>query len=185
VLGVDLWNGTAAQMNVYRQQTGSTFPLALNGAAATGGNVELTVGTYDNYLVVNKQGIVRYHAALTWPHGNRYHLNELRAAIDSLVTPVLDVPGTSPEGVVFSAGPNPSRGALRVSLTLPAAVARARVQVLDVSGRVVATLAEGSLDAGVHTFAWDAAHTSRAAGLYLVRASWDGETLVRRVAVVR
>jgi hypothetical protein len=185
VLGVDLWNGTASQVNVYRQQTGASYPLGLNGAAATGGNVESLIGTYDNYVVVNKQGIVRYHAALTWPHGNRYHLNEIRAAIDSLVTPVLDVPGAAPAGLALSAGPNPARGDVGVRLALPGAVSEAHVQVLDVSGRVVETLFEGPLAAGSHALAWRAARGQTPAGVYLVRARLDGAVVTRRVAYVR
>ena len=49
VLGVDLWNGTPAQLTSFQQQTGATYPLALQGAAAAGGNLELLYGTYDNY----------------------------------------------------------------------------------------------------------------------------------------
>jgi len=75
VIGVDEWNGTAAQLRSFKSQTGVTFPLLLNGASATGGNFATLYGTYDNYVVVNKQGIVRYHAALAWPLVNRYHLN--------------------------------------------------------------------------------------------------------------
>lgn len=185
VIGVDLWNGTASQVNVYRQQTGASYPLGLNGAAAAGGNVESLIGTYDNYVVVNKQGIVRYHAALTWPHGNRYHLNEIRAAIDSLVTPVLDAPDSRPAGLALSAGPNPAHGDVRISLALPLAIEQARVHVLDVTGRVVETLFEGPLAAGSHGFAWGAARGRVPAGVYLVRAQLDGRIVTRRVAFVR
>lgn len=184
VVGVDLWNGTASQMNVFRQQTGATFPLALNGAAAAGGNVEALVGTYDNYVVVSKQGIVRYHAALTWPHGNRYHLDEIRAAIDSLVTPVLDAPG-APPALAFTVGPNPARGAVRLSIALPEAVADARVQVLDLAGREVAMLASGALPAGRHEFLWNHAQRAIAPGVYMVRAVLGTRSVTRRVVVVR
>lgn len=185
VLGIDMWNGTASQVNVYRQQTGATYPLGLNGATTTGGNVETLVGPFDNYLVISKQGIVRYHAALTWPHGNRYHLGEIRAAIDSLVTPVLDVPGKLATGVTLSAGPNPTRGAVRVALTLPSAVAEARIEVADLGGRVIEVLGERSLAAGTHSFAWSPAAPHTPAGLYWVRARLDGAVVTRRVSLLR
>src|SRR5206468_486823 len=132
-------------MTSFQQQTGVTFPLALQGAAAAGGNVEMLYGTYDNYIVLNKQGIVRYHAALRWPHGNRYHPDEIRGSVDSLVTPVLDVPGGArAPSFELTAGPNPSRGSVRVRLATPHPVPAASVSVHDVAGREVVTLWDGS-----------------------------------------
>ncbi len=188
VLGVDLWNGTPAQMTSFQQQTGVTFPLALQGAAAAGGNVELLYGTYDNYLVLNKQGVVRYHAALRWPHGNRYHLDEIRGSVDTLVTAVLDVPGGVPAALALSAGPNPARGSVRVTLATPRAESSARVSVHDVAGRELATLWDGPLAAGAQEFTWDARDERGAgvpSGLYLVRARVGTEVRVRRVIVTR
>jgi hypothetical protein len=82
--------------------------------------------------------------------------------------------------------PNPARGALRLSFDLPRAM-HARLEVLDVQGRVVATLAEGDFSAGRHERAWDAsAHDVRAgAGLYFVRLVTPEGRLVRRVALLR
>ena len=57
VIGVDTWNGTQAQLRSFKNTTGATYPLLLNGGLATGGNVEALYGTYDNYIVINKQGI--------------------------------------------------------------------------------------------------------------------------------
>jgi len=53
------------------------------------------------------------------------------------------------------AGPNPCRDRLDVRFRLPAAE-RVRLTVLDVSGRRVATLADGMLAAGVHQVTWNA-----------------------------
>jgi hypothetical protein len=87
VLGPDLYNGNSAQLTGFRDQTGATFPLLLNGASGAGNeNLFIPYGQYDNYVVINKQGIIRYHAYDLWSHGNRYHLDEIRAAVDSLVT---------------------------------------------------------------------------------------------------
>ena len=129
VLGVDLWNGTASGLNSFKTQTGATYPLLLNGATATGGNVSTLYGTYDNYVVLNKQGIVRYHAALAWPHGNRYHLNEIRATVDSLVAGFLDAPPTRPSSFAIAASPNPVRGRTTITLALPRDEQHVRVSV--------------------------------------------------------
>ena len=186
VLGVDLWNGTAAQLGQFKVQTGATYPLALLGASVTGGNVEALYGTYDNYMVLDSHGVVRYHAALAWPHGNRYHLNEIRAVVDSLVNALLDAPAGAPQRLSLSAGPVPSSGPVRVVLELPRAASDARVCVLDIAGREVASLHEGPLPAGRREWVWDGRDAHGAAlpaGMFAVRATAGAET--RTLKLVR
>ena len=184
VLGVDLWNGTSGQVTSFRDQTGVTFPLLLNGSLATGGNLATLYGPYDNYVVINKSGIVRYHAANVWPHGNRYHLDEIQGAIDSLVTSTVgvgDPPVVSPV-TRLSVTPNPFRENARVELSLAAPVEHARVTLHDVTGRLVATLHQGPLAAGAARFEWNAAaHEPLAAGIYFLAAELDGRRLQSRL----
>lgn len=189
VVGVDEYNGTAAQLRSFGAQTGATYPLLLLGAAAAGGNFATLYGTFDNYVVVNKQGIVRYHAALIWPHGNRYHLNEIRGAVDSLVTQVVGVdPSPPPMGYRLSSTPNPARGAATVELAIPAGGrTSASVTVHDVTGRRVATLWDGPAGAGLTRIAWshtDASGARLAPGVYLVRARIGTRWLVHRAVVL-
>ena len=189
VVGVDEWEGTTVDVRGFRSATGATFPLLLNGTSVAGGNFATLYGTYDNYIVVNKQGIVRYHAALGWPHGNRYHLNEIRACVDSLVTSVV---GTGPDPVPqtprLASAPNPARSATSIELSIPAGeTAPATVTVHDAQGRRVATIWEGALAPGVNRFPWtldDGAGRRLTPGVYLVRASFGARTLTHRVAVL-
>jgi len=88
--------------------------------------------------------------------------------------------------------PNPARGTTRFSFDLPRAM-HARLEVVDVQGRVVATLAEGDFSAGRHERPWDAsvnggpagAGAPAGAGLYFVRLVTPEGRLVRRVALLR
>jgi len=189
VVGVDEYNGTTAQLRSFKNQTGATYPLLLLGASTTGGNFATLYGTFDNYVVVNRQGIVRYHASLAWPHGNRYHLNEIRGCVDSLVTQVAGSgPTPGPEGFRLASLPNPARGASTVELAIPAgAPLSARVTVHDVSGRQVAAVWEGSAPAGVHRFAWphrDARGAPLPPGVYLLRAQLGATRLLHRAVVL-
>lgn len=188
VIGVDVWNGNAAGVNGFKNATGATYPLLMNGATATGGNVESLYGPWDNYLVISKQGIVRYHSALTYPHGNRYQLGEIRGAVDSLVAGFVSVPSATASGLSLSAGPNPMRAEAVIAMTLPRSDAAARVSVHDLSGRTIAVLHDGATAAGALTLHWngrDASGSLVPAGLYLVRARVGDEVLNRRLAVVR
>lgn len=70
---------------------------------------------------------------------------------------------------------------LRFGLTLPGA-APARLTVVDVAGRVVASRDIGSLGAGTHDIALE---ERVAAGVYLVQLEQSGQRVVRRAVVVR
>ncbi|MFI5371970.1 MAG: FG-GAP-like repeat-containing protein [Candidatus Eisenbacteria bacterium] len=88
----------------------------------------------------------------------------------------------------FSAAwPNPATGTVRFALELPA-VADVHVDVFDIAGRHVRTLADGTRLAGRSTLGWDGiGEDGRPApgGLYLVRARWAGFEQTRRVIRVR
>jgi len=69
-------------------------------------------------------------------------------------------------------GPNPARGSARFSLALPAS-SRVLVKVYDISGRCVATLAEGQREPGIYTLYWSGRSSAGGQvgqGIYLVRA---------------
>jgi len=78
--------------------------------------------------------------------------------------------------------PNPSTGATLLAFSLPRA-ARARIDVIDASGRRVATCA-GEFGPGDHTWRWSGAHVDGSrvgAGLYFVRLSSPFGTRLQRL----
>ncbi len=82
------------------------------------------------------------------------------------------------------AAPNPFRGSSTLALTISAPGANARVRVLDVSGRVVATLADRDLAPGRHELTWDGRNTSGAkvaSGVYLIGATVAGERVTAKL----
>ncbi|HLT45913.1 MAG TPA: T9SS type A sorting domain-containing protein, partial [Rubricoccaceae bacterium] len=83
-------------------------------------------------------------------------------------------------GVPF---PNPARGTVTVPFTLDAARA-VTLRVYDVTGRLVATLAEGQpFAAGAHALRFDA--DALPAGVYAVRLEAGREAEARRVVLLR
>jgi hypothetical protein len=80
--------------------------------------------------------------------------------------------------------PNPSFKSAHVLLELPTAV-RAQVEVMDIQGRVVTTLADGTFSAGRHDITWSVARAGMAPGLFFVRARVGSEVFVRRFTVIR
>lgn len=98
----------------------------------------------------------------------------------------VEPPVARPSTVALSAPwPNPSRARTALRFALPAR-AGVRLDIVDVSGRLVRTLADGAFEAGEHTLGWDggdAAGRPAAPGLYFVRLEAGGES--RTVRLVR
>ncbi len=92
-----------------------------------------------------------------------------------------------PGRLSFTAPLNPVRGEAIARLSLPTPGA-ARVSVHDAAGRLLATLADGTLVAGKHDFTWNLLRPSgeRApAGLYFVRLQAGSEARTLKWVVVR
>jgi predicted extracellular nuclease len=82
--------------------------------------------------------------------------------------------------------PNPVHRSLSVHFALPRE-AQVRLDVFDVQGRAVATLAQGVFPAGEHQVTWNAAREVGAArsGVYFIRLQALGKALVRRFVLTR
>jgi len=99
---------------------------------------------------------------------------------------VTSVAGGAPPAPIFTNRPNPLNPSTEVVFSLersqPVALA-----VYDISGRLLHTLVEGVLPAGVHTFIWDGTDDSggpAASGVYLCRLEKDGRLVGTRKLVV-
>ena len=105
----------------------------------------------------------------------------------SEVAGVSDAP-VGAAGFEFAAPwPNPARDRITFALRLPASAA-VQVEVFDLAGRRVATLADGVRPAGESNFTWrpaDAAGRRFDPGIYLVRARIGSLERVRRLVTIR
>ena len=127
VLGVDMYNTSPAIVQTFMNITGATFPLLLIGSTALGTNMEPPYGERDNYVIISQQRTIRYNAQLKYLHGQRFHLAEMQAVIDSLLDEALvgvPEPGTAPR-FALEAAPNPFRGAVDIRLVNPSGAAQA------------------------------------------------------------
>ena len=89
-------------------------------------------------------------------------------------------PGTISD-VSFSAYPNPARVS-RVSFTLPKQ-SDVDLSVFDLSGRRIATLARGSMPAGLHARDWDG--SGAGAGVYFIRLRVGSQTYSLRTVSLK
>ena len=144
--------------------------LRADGSYTDDYSIRTIVNPYDDYLLINNQ--VQPETCTVVRTGG----------IDDLV--VASEGGPSIAGLEVSAAyPNPATTAGRINLTLDRAMTVA-VRVYDVTGRQVATLAEGrQIGAGTTTLDLD---TSRlASGVYVLRIEADGQVASRRLTVTR
>lgn len=78
--------------------------------------------------------------------------------------------------------PNPFGISTSIQLTLPHP-ASIELTVFDLLGRKVASLAEGFMNQGTHSFAWNGA--GLASGAYLVRLTSEGQVRTRMLFISR
>lgn len=126
----------------------------------------------------------RYVAVTLWFTRNEGSYDDGYA--DSIAF-VLQTAGTAGAPVSATAAlhlavsPNPVTSAAGIDFVLPAP-GRARVEVVDASGRRVATLADGEFPSGAQHVRWDAAAGGSGPGVYFVRlTSPQGEATRRLV----
>ena len=92
-----------------------------------------------------------------------------------------------PVGSLFAPAPNPSRGTTTVSWSI-AQPGRVRLDVYDVSGRLVRRLVDGERRAGAETVVWDGTGDSGSrpgTGVYFVRLAGPGIRATRRLILLR
>ncbi|MEQ1832902.1 MAG: FlgD immunoglobulin-like domain containing protein, partial [Candidatus Eisenbacteria bacterium] len=73
-------------------------------------------------------------------------------------------------------------------LTLPHSLARVRLTIHALDGRVVRRLHDGALPGGAHELRWDGrddAARTLSAGVYFYRLETPGHTLTRKLALTR
>ena len=101
---------------------------------------------------------------------------------------VLDVPG-EPVARAWLGEPTPNPVRLSTSLSFRLTHAgHARLAVFDISGRRIATLVDGTYEAGLHSIAWDGRDRAGRlvpSGAFFTRLETDGVTLARALIVSR
>lgn len=119
--------------------------------------------------------------------GDELWIDNLRVC-GSSSGPVSDVPQASPRAAMLAQNaPNPFNPATSIAFVLGAA-GRAKLDIIDVAGRRVATLVDGHLPAGPHSVDWrgiDDRGRRVASGVYLYRLEVDGLVDVRRMVMLK
>ncbi len=130
------------------------------------------------------------HALAAWP----MYKHDARHTSDpgSGVLEVTGVPGGRPEPVRLrlANAPNPFRAATVIRYAVPEASGfrRVRLEIFDLSGRLIRTLVDGEQPAGSYELRWDGRDRSgapAAAGIYPYRLRVDDRAVSRKLVLLR
>ena len=78
--------------------------------------------------------------------------------------------------------PNPFNPVTTMTLTMPVS-GEMTVEVYNLLGQAVATLASGYMEASTYTLTWDA--SDAASGMYFVKAHADGFTAIQKLMLIK
>ncbi|MDX2475613.1 MAG: FlgD immunoglobulin-like domain containing protein, partial [Candidatus Krumholzibacteria bacterium] len=175
-----------------------TLPGLIEECVAAGdidldGNIELVVASLGQLTVLDVGNPPNPSPHRTWPmYGYNAQRTGCLDCTEGTVSAVED-PITLPTSRLAFAPPYPNPATTRTALSysLPQA-AQVKLQIFDVRGRLIRTLADGQQEAGIHEMFWNgtAANGRRVAlGLYLaklaVNDSDGSQERVRKISLVR
>jgi len=115
-------------------------------------------------------------------HGSWGLVDSIGLSLSSTQVADVEWPGGA-TGLQLAIAPAPARGETYIAFTLPAD-GRVRVEVLDVTGRRVALLADGVRPAGQYEIRWSPRDSGAEAGVYFVRLASSSGTRVRRLVTL-
>ena len=98
-------------------------------------------------------------------------------------TGIEDTEGPTPIFTFDHPSPNPINVSASIGFSIPSA-GRVELTVYDVSGRMVETILNGSLDSGNHSIQWTPG-SQIANGVYFISLTTEGGTLTRQAMVIR
>jgi len=182
-LGLEMWGGNLSQTNSFLSVTGITYP-ALMGAAAAGIGASYAC-TYDVFFVVDGDGLITFRRS-------GWNLAQTTAAIDAALADLAtgaDTPAR--DGFhLRPAYPNPFNPSTTLSFQIDGEASRhVRLRILDLHGRVLRTLVDGTRDgARTHEVVWDgrdASGRTAVSGSYLAELTVDGRRQTRFVTLLK
>ncbi|MFO7950135.1 MAG: agmatine deiminase family protein [Candidatus Fermentibacteraceae bacterium] len=173
-------NSLASHLLHYR--TGTSGPFSEVDMSAAGDDMYTaqvpaqTAGTTVQYYVTASDDSGRDEESPRFAPDTWFH------EYQTSMTGVADQTRLAPGAWITDPTPNPFAGSVALTLALEEA-GRAEAAVYDLSGRMVARLASGEMQAGAHRLRWTP-ESSVPSGVYVVRVSAAGSTATRRVTLL-
>lgn len=146
VWGIDIYDGSNAQVQTFINRTGVTFPVLTKGSSIA----TTYCSGLEDFYVVDRTGIVTYISRDYDETGLQAHLNQLTDVEDSEVT---SMPG---DFRLEQNYPNPFNPGTRIKFHLAGTQAiPVMLQIFNSRGEKVRTMVEKHLIAGSYQESWD------------------------------
>ncbi|MCH8299761.1 MAG: redoxin domain-containing protein [Candidatus Marinimicrobia bacterium] len=178
-LALETWNGSLSQAQSYVISTGITYPLLTRA----GNELDNYRITYDNYLVLDHQGIIRYSSADNGILGERYRIKELTDTIKQLLTRTGLNSGEIPVDFNLSQNyPNPFNATTVIKYTLLTG-GYVTLIVYDLSGREVDTLVDELQSPTDYVYEWSPQNLP--SGIYFYKLQIEDVEITRKMAFIK
>lgn len=193
ILALDLWDGTPAQCESFRTETGITYPILM--MAGAGGISEDYNCSQTSFFVIDGQGIIRYRRTFDEGGMPAFRPEEIGPIVDQAIAELaVAAAGGIPQTASFelkAAYPNPFNPSTTIpyKLATGAGFVDVSLQILDMRGRLVKTLVSTSQETGKqYQVSWHGRNQREAAmpsGVYLVNLRVGAETRGRLINLVQ
>ena len=179
-IALETWNGSLSQATSYLNLTKITYPLLLSAGNA----LNLFGITYDNYLVIDHQGILRYSSAKNGGLGERYRLNEIKDEIETYLAKIGLNTANVPLNIDISQNyPNPFNAVTTIKFSLLKG-SLVLLEIYDVQGRLVDTLVDNIFLAPSDYYEdWNA--TGFSTGMYFYRLRADDFDVTKKMLLIK
>lgn len=171
-IGMDVWNGSASQVQNFKNRTGLNIDLFLNASG-----VAQSWGTsYDRLVVIRPDGKFAFIGSSLVSTSINSVKSVLVSELDNVSTS-LDQPK---QYLLNQNYPNPFSyyTTIPIELNEPSNVV---IDVLDVSGKLITKLADDNLDKGLHTFRFNRENLN--SGIYFYRIKTGSVTETRMMTI--
>lgn len=192
MLALDLWDGNAQLCELFRSQTGITYPILMLAGTAGVGTAYDCIQT--SFFVIDGEGVIRYRRTNA-EHGMPTFLPDEvgpvvdQAIADLQISAIADLPGRYPFELE-AAYPNPFNPTTTIpyQLLLGPGTAMVELKILDMRGMLVQTLVSAQQETGQgYEVIWDGRNQAgrfMPSGVYIASLSVDGETRGRLIVLV-
>ncbi|HSH19063.1 MAG TPA: T9SS type A sorting domain-containing protein [Draconibacterium sp.] len=144
-LVIDTWDGSATEVNGFKSLTGLDATYLQKGrTVATSWTI-----TYDRLVVIDSEGKMVFKGTRAAGSDVMLAKNVIKDALNNLTTSALDLEYNAPVSLGQNF-PNPAMDNTNIKFSV-ASSGKVSLHVMDITGKVVATLIHGELQAGEHS----------------------------------
>lgn len=155
MIAIDVWDGSEAQVQIFRNSTGWELPILMNGNAA--GITSDYNCSFDYFFVIDHEGIITWRGGPQTPNHPTLaaEVEEALAAMNT--SPVENTPQVGHQ--LMTGYPNPFNPMTRIPYELggrEGSDVAVKLEILDLRGRVVKTLVDTRQPSGSRQeISWD------------------------------